>query len=77
MTFAFLNLSGIMIVMASLSYLGLGLPPSVPSWGYLISQGQTYLVTDPWMSLIPGLFLFVTILALNTLSDNLRTRFSV
>ena len=77
MTFAFLNLSTIMIVMASLSYLGLGLPPSVPSWGYLISQGQGYLVTDPWMALIPGAFLFATIMSLNALSDNLRTRFKV
>jgi peptide/nickel transport system permease protein len=77
MTYAFLNLSTIMIVMASLSFLGLGPSASTPSWGYLISQGQNYLVADPWFALCPCFFLFVTVLSFNTLSDNLRTRFGV
>jgi peptide/nickel transport system permease protein len=77
MTFAFLNLSTIMIVMATLSFLGIGPSASTPSWGYEISQGQNYLVADPWFALCPCFFLFVTVLSLNTLSDNLRTRFRV
>lgn len=75
MTFAILNMAIVMIIMASLSFLGLGLPPSVPNWGYLISQGQNYLVQDPWIFLVPSCFLFVTVLSLNMLSDNLRARF--
>lgn len=77
MTFAFLNLSTIIIVIAALSYLGLGLSPSIPNWGYLIFQGQSYLVSDPWMALIPGAFVFATVLSFNTLSDNLRAKFAV
>lgn len=60
------------IAEASLSFLGLGVPPSVPTWGSMLADGRAYLSTSWWMSLIPGLFIFLTVLAINLLGDALR-----
>ena len=45
------ELGQIIVLEASLSYLGLGVQPPLPSWGLMISEGQTYLELDPWLSL--------------------------
>ncbi len=63
-----------MLVEASLSFLGAGVPPEIPSWGNIISQGRTFFQLAPWSILIPGAFLTVTILAVNLLGDGLRDR---
>lgn len=63
-----------MLVEASLSFLGAGVPPEIPSWGNIISQGRTFFQIAPWSILIPGAFLTVTILAVNLLGDGLRDR---
>jgi peptide/nickel transport system permease protein len=55
---------------AGLSYLGLS-DPSAVSWGRMVFEGQTYLGLAPWMSLIPGLFMLLTVLALNIAGDGL------
>jgi peptide/nickel transport system permease protein len=57
---------------ASLSYLGMGLPQSVPSWGRMLSDAQKVFETAWWMMLFPGLFLVATTLAFNLLGDGLR-----
>lgn len=57
---------------ASLSYLGMGLPQSVPSWGRMLSDAQKVFETAWWMMLFPGLFLVFTTLAFNLLGDGLR-----
>ncbi len=63
-----------MLVEASLSFLGAGVPPEIPSWGNIISQGRSFFQIAPWSILIPGAFLTVTILAVNLLGDGLRDR---
>jgi peptide/nickel transport system permease protein len=63
-----------MLVEASLSFLGAGVPPEIPSWGNIISQGRSFFQIAPWSIMLPGLFLTVTILAVNLLGDGLRDR---
>lgn len=63
-----------MLIEAGLSFLGAGVPPEVPSWGNIIAQGRNYFQIAPWIVLIPGGFLAVTVLAVNLLGDGLRDR---
>ena len=60
---------------AFLSFIGLGAQPPAPSWGRLLVDGFQYLRTSPHLVIFPGLALFLTILALNTLGDGLRDAF--
>ena len=55
-----------------LSYLGLGVPPSIPSWGKMIADSSRYFRTAWWFMFFPGLFLFMTTLAFNLVGDGLR-----
>ena len=63
------------IAEAALSFLGLGVPPSIPTWGGMLADGRTYISTSWWMALFPGLCIFVTVLAINMLGDALRDNF--
>ena len=57
---------------ASLSFLGLGAQPPTPSWGGMLSTAREQLFTAPWISIFPGLAIFITVLGLNLLGDGLR-----
>jgi peptide/nickel transport system permease protein len=57
---------------AALSFLGAGVQPPNPSWGTLIAEGQTRLTTAPWLTLVPGLAIVMTVLSLNIFGDGLR-----
>jgi len=57
---------------ASLSYLGLGVPQPIPSWGSMVSEGQPYFRLAPWLVLYPGLAVVLTVLGFNLLGDGLR-----
>jgi ABC-type dipeptide/oligopeptide/nickel transport system permease subunit len=57
---------------ASLSFLGLGAQPPMPSWGTMMSRGQTYIWSAPWLMLFPGVAIFIAVLGLNLLGDGLR-----
>lgn len=57
---------------SSLSFLGLGVPPSTPTWGSLLNSGRNYLLEAPHISLFPGLALLVVVLGFNLLGDGLR-----
>ena len=57
---------------ATLSFLGLGTRPPTPSWGSMLSQGREFVWSAPWMTIFPGVAIFVTILGLNMLGDGLR-----
>ncbi|GAC1322520.1 MAG: ABC transporter permease [Chloroflexota bacterium] len=57
---------------AALSFLGVGTPPYIPSWGIILGEARTYIRDAPWMMLLPGLALSVTVLGLNLLGDGLR-----
>lgn len=60
------------IAEAALSFLGLGVPPQIPTWGSMLADGRAYVSTSWWMSLFPGLSIFATVLAINMLGDALR-----
>lgn len=60
---------------AGLSYLGLGTQPPNPSWGNILNEGKSSMMVAPWLTTIPGIFIFSTVLSLNLLGDGLRDRF--
>jgi len=57
---------------AALSFLGVGVPPFIPSWGNVLSEGRLYVQQAPWLVLYPGAAIVVTILGLNLFGDGLR-----
>jgi peptide/nickel transport system permease protein len=57
---------------AALSFLGLGVQPPTPSWGLMISEAKGLMFFDPWLISIPGIALFLLVLAINLLGDGLR-----
>lgn len=57
---------------AALSFLGLGVPPDIPTWGSMLAGGRTYISTSWWLALFPGLCIFMTVLGINLLGDGLR-----
>jgi len=57
---------------ASLSFLGVGAPPEIPSWGVILGDARLYIRNAPWMMLLPGTALTVTVLALNLVGDGIR-----
>ncbi len=69
---ATLTLGFAIIAESSLSYLGLGVQPPTPTWGQMLIGAQQYMESAPWLALIPGMFLFVTLLCINFLGDGLR-----
>jgi peptide/nickel transport system permease protein len=66
------GLASIMVIEASLSFLGLGVPPSVPSWGSMLADGRDYLRAGWWVATFPGVALTMCVLAVNLLGDWLR-----
>jgi len=57
---------------AALSFLGVGLPPYIPSWGTIITTGRMFMQIAPWITIFPGLAILVSVLGLNLLGDGLR-----
>lgn len=57
---------------AALSFLGVGSPPSIPSWGNIISEGRLYIRQAPWILIYPGVAIAVTVLAVNVVGDGVR-----
>jgi len=57
---------------AALSFLGVGVPPQIPSWGNVLSEGRLYLQQAPWLTLFPGAAIMASILGLNLFGDGLR-----
>jgi oligopeptide transport system permease protein len=70
-----LTVPGVMLLEATLSFLGLGIQPPNASWGVLLGDGSQVMQTYPWLLLYPGLFFICTLLALNILGDGLRDAF--
>src|SRR4030095_11031437 len=62
------------IVEAYLSFLGAGTPPNVPSWGNIMAEGRSYVQLAFWIIFFPGLFVAITVLAINLVGDGLRDR---
>ena len=57
---------------ATLSFLGVGPPPEFPSWGNILGEARLYIREAPWMMLLPGLALTLTVLSLNLIGDTIR-----
>jgi peptide/nickel transport system permease protein len=60
------------IAEASLSFLGVGVPPEIPTWGTMLADSRIYISTSWWLPLFPGLCIFITVLGINLLGDALR-----
>ena len=68
-----INIGGVIISEASLSFLGFGLPAQIPSWGGMLSrEGRVYMEQAPWLALWPGLCLTITVYSLNMFGDAVR-----
>ncbi len=61
-----------MLTESFLGFLGAGIPPEIPSWGNIMSEGRTYFQITPWIIFFPGVTLAVTVMAVNVLGDGLR-----
>jgi peptide/nickel transport system permease protein len=67
------GLSGAILVEASLSFLGMGVPPPAPSWGRMLSvEGMRFFETAPWMAIFPGIFISAAVFGANLFGDALR-----
>ena len=69
---ATLEMALAILLEASLSFLGLGVPPPLPSWGLMIAEAKEYMFFSPWVIMTPGVALFVLVLGINLLGDGLR-----
>ena len=69
---ATLEMALAILLEAALSFLGLGVPPPLPSWGLMIAEARDYMFFQPWVIMIPGIALFVLVLGINLLGDGLR-----
>ena len=69
---ATLQVGNVVLLEASLSFLGAGIPPPDPTWGVMIAEGRDFIVTSWWLSVIPGLAIMLTVLSMNLLGDWLR-----
>ena len=68
-----INIGGVIISEASLSFLGFGLPAQIPSWGGMLSrEGRVYMEMAPWLAIWPGVFLTITVYSLNMFGDAMR-----
>ena len=67
-----MNLGSAIMMEASLSYLGIGITPPTPAWGSMVSEGYKYLLTNPMVSIIPGLCVLLVVVSFNILGDGLR-----
>lgn len=69
---ASMDLGGVILTAASLSFLGLGAQPPTPEWGLMVSTSRNYFLNAWWYSIFPGLAIFIAVLAFNLLGDGLR-----
>ncbi|MBM3451432.1 MAG: ABC transporter permease [Armatimonadetes bacterium] len=66
------SVAGVIIAEASLSFLGLGVPPTTPTWGGMLAQGREYIERAWWLATFPGLALMLTVLSINVFGDKVR-----
>jgi peptide/nickel transport system permease protein len=69
---ATLEMAHAILLEAALSFLGLGVPSPLPSWGLMIAEAKEYMFFSPWVIVTPGVALFVLVLGINLLGDGLR-----
>lgn len=69
------DMGGAILSAAGLSFIGFGAQPPTPEWGVMISEGRTFITTHLWLSLFPGIAIFLTVAAFNLIGDGLRDAF--
>jgi|GEM_PF-145590 len=69
---AALDVGGMMLALAGLSFLGLASQPPAPEWGYMLYESRQYMQIAPWMMVFPGLAILLTVIVFNLLGDSLR-----
>ena len=69
------SLATIILIEASLSFLGLGVPPTIATWGSMLNESRAYMIPSWWTSVFPGLAIFLTVLGVNVLGDGVRDAF--
>ena len=69
---ATLGIGTAIVAESGLSFLGFGVQPPTPTWGWTLAYGMRFLRTDAWLSTIPGLFIMITVLGFNVFGDGLR-----
>ncbi|MBE0336243.1 nickel transporter permease [Paenibacillus sp. 23TSA30-6] len=74
---ATLDIGKIILMIASLSFLGLGPQPPIPEWGTMLNEGRVYFQMAPHLMLVPGIAVVLTVLLANVLGDKLRDRYDV
>ncbi len=70
-----LQTGGLILAEAFLSFIGAGIPPPTPAWGLMVADGRSYMQTAWWVAIFPGVFILLTVMALNFLGDWLRDKF--
>lgn len=70
--YGFLQVGANILTEAALAYLGLGAPPPTPDWGSMVSEGQSYMQTMPWLFFYPGLAITLTVVSFNLVGDGLN-----
>lgn len=71
---ATLQVGTVIIIEASLSFLGVGVPPPTPAWGTMIADGRSYITSAPWLAIIPGVAMLLTVMSVNVLGDYLAEK---
>lgn len=74
---ATLGMAGAILTESALSFLGLGVQPPTPSWGNMLIDSQAYLRDAPWLAIIPGLLILLTVLSLYFVGEGLREKLNV
>ncbi|MFA6430996.1 MAG: ABC transporter permease [Candidatus Margulisiibacteriota bacterium] len=74
---ATLGMAGAILTESALSFLGLGVQPPTPSWGNMLMDSQAYMFDAPWMAIIPGILILVTVLSLYFIGEALREKLDV
>jgi peptide/nickel transport system permease protein len=69
---ATLRVSNAIITESTLSFLGFGIQPPMPTWGNMLKNAQSQMASAPWIAIFPGLMIFVTVVAINYIGDGLR-----
>jgi peptide/nickel transport system permease protein/nickel transport system permease protein len=72
LTTAVLDIGTTILSVSGLSFLGFGIQPPTPEWGYMLAEGRNYMMTYPWLMIFPGLAIFITVVAFNLLGDSIR-----
>jgi len=72
-----LGMAGAILTESALSFLGLGVQPPMPSWGNMLMDSQAYMRDAPWMAIIPGLLILITVLSLYFVGEGLREHLNV